>query len=553
LRRRATREGDANSKEETRGYEIGSALKVITLTTATAMHAVDEWAHGYPEVQEVMREHTWFRPLVETIAMVLFKNSKLGLKARVTFGAVTSMTDLLTDIYVTYTFWSDGKGGYFKASLASLAISIGLQLFLVWGQNRKLGMKRVLREWVPILLGFKPAVDAYRVATGVKQEVGATFDPLTEMATMKMLEMFTEAIPGVIIQLTAIANITVGEDISRGALFSLAISALTTGFASATVSYDMDTDPGKRSTAPEMYGYVPGDPKKRSLVFAAMTFLSAGMLLIRCMTIVILGLLGGRWPLTYIGADLGLFLVIKLLRRDFWYWIPAGGNTEVFVSIIARFGAKIVTDFTSLVFLRHPNEVGGLNWMLGFLLTMGSLPVAIIVAQHQVEAERGIELAWEVAKYFIPFTIGSFAVFFLNIDRKYWHTFFNVERAKDFAARRFKETNEDSVKANVLTNSRHLWEDIKGDVKEWVQANWHKWEEEKPDWFHDQWKPFVPVEFIPITGDARRRESIRRASVDADADAGLGGALRASIRRASVELGVGIDKARVVPTSEGAN
>ena len=44
----------------------------------------------------------------------------------------------------------------------------------------------------------------------------------------------------------------------------------------------------------------------------------------------------------------------------------------------------------------------------------------------------------------------------------------------------------------------------------------------------------VPEEFIPTTGEARRRESVRRASVDAEAEGGLGGALRASIRRASV-------------------
>ena len=241
-----------------------------------------------------------------------------------------------------------------------------------------------------------------------------------------------------------------------------------------------------------------------------------------------------------------MYLVIKLLRRDFWYWVPTGGKFEIVTSIFGRVLGKVTNDFTSLVFLRHPNEVGGLNWMLGFLLSIGSLPVAIIVAQHQVVAERGIELAWEVVRYIIPFSIGSFAIFFLNIDRKYWNTFFNVERAKDFAARRFKETNEDSVKADVLANSRHLWADIKGDVKEWVQANWHKWEEEKPEWFHDHWKPFVPVEFIPIIGDARRRESVRRASVDADTEGGLGGALRASIRRASIG-GVNERSVRVAP------
>ena len=47
-------------------------------------------------------------------------------------------------------------------------------------------------------------------------------------------------------------------------------------------------------------------------------------------------------------------------------------------------------------------------------------------------------------------------------------------------------------------------------------------------------KATVPVDFIPADGDARRRESVRRASVDAEAEVGLAGALRASIKRASV-------------------
>ena len=44
----------------------------------------------------------------------------------------------------------------------------------------------------------------------------------------------------------------------------------------------------------------------------------------------------------------------------------------------------------------------------------------------------------------------------------------------------------------------------------------------------------VPVEYIPESGDARRRESVRRASVDAEAEGGLAGALITNIRRASV-------------------
>ena len=54
-------------------------------------------------------------------------------------------------------------------------------------------------------------------------------------------------------------------------------------------------------------------------------------------------------------------------------------------------------------------------------------------------------------------------------------------------------------------------------------------------------KATVPVDFIPADGDARRRESVRRASVDAEAEGGLAGAVRASIRRASVGIADGGD------------
>ena len=61
---------------------------------------------------------------------------------------------------------------------------------------------------------------------------------------MKVVEMFAEAIPGVIIQLMAIA--TSDKDVGTSAWLSVAVSAITTGFASATISYDWDTDPARR-------------------------------------------------------------------------------------------------------------------------------------------------------------------------------------------------------------------------------------------------------------------------------------------------------------------
>ena len=98
----------------------------------------------------------------------------------------------------------------------------------------------------------------------------------------------------------------------------------------------------------------------------------------------------------------------------------------------------------------------------------------------------------------------------------------------------FVDGESEEVKFQVFKKSRQHWVSIESDIQKWVVLNWAKWEEEQPEWFTVQLKAKVPVEFIPAAGDARKKESVRRASVDAGAEGGLAGTLRASIRRASV-------------------
>jgi hypothetical protein len=190
---------------------------------------------------------------------------------------------------------------------------------------------------------------------------------------------------------------------------------------------------------------------------------------------------------------------------------------------------------------------------------MGSLPVSIYIASPYVD-KRALDIASSIVIYCILVTTLCFAVFFLNTEKKYWHTFWSTQMSKDMSMAYFIEGESDNIKSKVFEDSRHLWVSIEGEIKKWVELNWAKWEEEKPEWFTDVMKAMVPVEFIPADGDARRRESVRRASVDADAEGGLAGALRASIRRASVGgvnggdiIGVGGGKAKVssvVPEDE---
>jgi hypothetical protein len=59
-------------------------------------------------------------------------------------------------------------------------------------------------------------------------------------------------------------------------------------------------------------------------------------------------------------GELALFLLYKAGTKDFLYWINVQGYSRYVLSILIRAGVKIVADYTGLLQLRHPQEVGGL-------------------------------------------------------------------------------------------------------------------------------------------------------------------------------------------------
>ena len=47
-------------------------------------------------------------------------------------------------------------------------------------------------------------------------------------------------------------------------------------------------------------------------------------------------------------------------------------------------------------------------------------------------------------------------------------------------------------------------------MKEWVQANWWRWKEEKPAWFDLAWQSKVPKEWITDVEERERLDEVRR-------------------------------------------
>lgn len=235
---------------------------------------------------------------------------------------------------------------------------MGLQLLLVVVQNRKKGVQRILKEMAIVVTALKAPVNAFRVSSGKEKEPNSEFDPHMEMTMSKGIEMFAESIPSIAIQTSAILSaMNSGGAVPFSVYLSLFISVFTTGFVSATLSYDIDTDPKKRGYNSEFYGYVPDSPSKRAVLFMTMILMSAVQVLIKGVLVVILGSMGLVYALSYMVGDLLFYLVYKLVRRDFKYWFKIEGMAGLAVSLLLRAAVKFVTDFTGCMHTRHPYEV----------------------------------------------------------------------------------------------------------------------------------------------------------------------------------------------------
>ena len=80
-----------NDLTEAEATKIGRSFKLLLLTTTEPAAAVDAWKLDNKELAPLFAEHTWFEPMINTIAKQLLQRSSLGLKWRVGLGAFLSI------------------------------------------------------------------------------------------------------------------------------------------------------------------------------------------------------------------------------------------------------------------------------------------------------------------------------------------------------------------------------------------------------------------------------------------------------------------------------
>jgi hypothetical protein len=224
---------DCLTKAEAR--KIGGSLSAALRQRKTPEAGLYQWMQQNRGVRELFEAHPWMEELMIAIAKEVLKTAPWGLVWRVLTGALLSLMDMASDLNVVATYYNTpGQAGYGRNLLGMIVACLALQLVIVAVQNWK--KKQLLaREILIVLTCFKPAFDAAQVLRGKDQYEHNVFDAKTELAMTKGVEMFAEAIPGTILQFYVVMQLmSSGQRVPKRAVFSILISALTTGFSSAT-------------------------------------------------------------------------------------------------------------------------------------------------------------------------------------------------------------------------------------------------------------------------------------------------------------------------------
>jgi len=254
-----------------------------------------------------------------------------------------------------------------------------------------------------------------------------------------------------------------------------------------------------------------------------MTLNSALLLVVRAFSASMLMLVSKQYFVAYMAGDMALYLLLKVVRGDFHYWLPIDGALGLFMSFVLRVVVKTIADFTGVVQFRGDAELGGLYWTVNMFLALlasfvsvyvycadtGEEVDLITIGRNSTAFEIEERVAWAVVGSLSGAWVVVFGVFLLLMKKEYRRTFFTTRTGKQWVMDFFLKGTDDAVKKNVVGCNKKQWRAIREDVKEWVQANWWKWKEEKPEWFDLAWQSRVPEEWIVDVEERARLDDVR--------------------------------------------
>jgi len=492
--------------------KIGKSFRKHLLANKEFEGAVEAYRLDNPILQPAFDNFPALIPILVAISKRLLAASLGGLAKRVALGAFLSIGDLVTDTTVIVSYFEEGRVDQAYALMSMVMMSLFCQFLLVLGQNSKKSRREILRELFFVVTFLKPAVDAYRVATGHEDEQ-LSVSPLQEMGFSKSTELACESIPGNVLQIYVFITSPTRSTLH---LVSILISTLTTAFASTSMSFDMDTSPEHRKKIPDFYGFLGNTNFERTTTFLVMILLAGLHNLSKSIAVALLLVVSGKTTLLVLAGEMIAYHLARLLRRDYTLFPPGvEGAFKIMCAFLSHVVFKTIVDFTGMIHYRGPKLVGGAMFLI-LTIEAQVLPfVAFRIYKKSDDVENKLDL--EELETALNILAGTWAInvllFFMLIKQKYRKTFWDPQTGWQMVIATYENTDDPFQKMNaIFTNHISMSRRIKTDVIEYMAENWAEWERTKPSWFTTGFISKIPDEFIPqqnleALGGARRRRS----------------------------------------------
>lgn len=246
---------------------------------------------------------------------------------------------------------------------------------------------------------------------------------------------------------------------------------------------------------------------------------SSVLLLLRSTTYALLVLVKKRYFAIILLADYTIFFLVKFVRSDLTYWLPVQGFFALPFSITFRVVVKFFTDFTACLHFRSPLELGGtyftFNMFVALATSVGSAAIYYGEKKEPEDEDRAalcdpsnnnmtdtqtciredvvysyIGCAWVVWFF-------SFLVVILCMKKSFRGFWYDTTSGPEFVVSHLFLAGTDDQRSQIFFIHERIWAGIRQEVKEWVVANWLRWEEDAPEFFSDYFRACIPVDMLP--------------------------------------------------------
>jgi len=289
------------------------------------------------------------------------------------------------------------------------------------------------------------------------------------------------------------------QPVSCQALASILVSALSTGFITASISLKQKSGTAER----ELVSYF--SPKRYATAFLCIVVNAGLMQMLRATSLAFMAVSNnGAIGAYYLIGDMALFLLLKLARSDFHCGEPVEGRlSSIFVSLVLRVVTKLLADNTGGVHLRHAQFMGGLHWSVNSIMALASCLAASLVFSFNYREIEGNRQVTEPAVFLtlggIGLWIATFFAFLVLMKQVFSEAFWSTQSGSQQTMLIFLEGAGDAAKAEIIHRNKWQWEGIREAVRVWVHANYLEWEETTPapTFFDSRFKARLEEDMIP--------------------------------------------------------